>query len=315
MGSLTTTTRVRLPAGPHDAELDRTGELFGRLERRLHVALRAIDRGLPGAAANRNALKVAFCAEHRITARHYNSLLRALDGKHASVIEKARIDAADLEDRLAAVRKKVADAVRKLERHAVARAGIATRAASGKAPTKGQAKDLLNDKDRAALRQGLHGRRRKADRLEGKIARLRALTERRVPPLVFGSRKLLRSRPQDGPRTRSRPGSCAGGRRAPRRSSASAARTSRAGASAAAPSGTGGRTGRSGSGFAGSDRSRPGPHPISRSPGSRSINTPPPCSARSGTCSRRRGPPPSRSAWCGPRPRSRSRPGCPAGRP
>lgn len=198
MGSLTSTTRLRLPAGPHDAELDRTGELFGRLERRLHVALRAIDRGLPGAAADRNALKVAFCAEHRITARHYNSLLRALDGKHASVIEKARIDAADLEDRLAAVRKKIAAAVRKLDKDTAARAGIAARAAAGKAPTKGQAKDRLNDKDRAALRRGLHGRRRKADRLEGRIARLRALTELKVPPLVFGSRKLLRSRPQDG---------------------------------------------------------------------------------------------------------------------
>ena len=44
----------------------------------------------------------------------------------------------------------------------------------------------------------LHGRRRKADRLEGRIARLRALTERRVPPLVFGTRKLLRSQPQEG---------------------------------------------------------------------------------------------------------------------
>lgn len=198
MGSITTTTRLRLPAGPHDAELDRTGELFGRLERRLHVALRAIDRGLPGAAADRNALKVAFCAEHRITARHYNSLLRALDGKHASVIEKARIDASDLGDRLAAVRKKVADAIRKLDKDAVARAGIAARAAVGKAPTKGQTNDLLNDKDRAALRRGLLGRRRKADRLEGRIARLRALTERRVPPLVFGTRKLLRSQPQEG---------------------------------------------------------------------------------------------------------------------
>lgn len=198
MGSLTTTTRLRLPAGPHDAELDRMGELFGRLERRLHVALRAIDRELPGAAESRNALKVAFCAEHGITARHYNSLLRALDGKHASVIEKAKIDTTDLEDRLKAVRKKITDSVKKLDKAAAAEAGIAERAAAGKAPTKGQEKNRLNDKDRAALRRGVHGRRRQANRLEGRIARLRALTERRVPPIVFGSRKLLRSRPKDG---------------------------------------------------------------------------------------------------------------------
>jgi IS605 OrfB family transposase len=198
LGSLISTTRVRLPAGPHDAELDRAGDLFGRLERRLHVALRAIDRKLPGAAENRNALKVAFCARHRITARHYNSLLRALDGKHASVVEKAKIDIVDLEDRLKAVRKKTADAVIKLDRDTAARAGIAARAAEGKPPTKGQAKDQLNDTDQAGLRRGVHGRRRRADRLEGRLVRLRALTKIQVPPIVFGTRKLLRSRPQDG---------------------------------------------------------------------------------------------------------------------
>jgi IS605 OrfB family transposase len=178
--------------------LDRAGDLFGRLERRLHVALRAIDRKRPGAAENRNALKVAFCAQHGITARHYNSLLRALDGKHASVIEKAKIDIVDLEGRLKAVRKKIADAVLKLDRDTAARAGIAARAAEGKPPTKGQAKDRLNDTDQAGLRRGVHGRRRRADRLEGRLVRLQALTKIQVPPIVFGTRKLLRSRPQDG---------------------------------------------------------------------------------------------------------------------
>ena len=174
------------------------GELFSQLERRLHVALRAIDRDLPGAAESRNALKVAFCAEHGITARHYNSLLRALDGKHVSVIEKAKIDITDLEDRLKSVRKKITESVKKLDKDAAARARIAARAAAGKAPTRGQARDRLNDKDRAALRRGVHGRRRQASRLEGRIVRLRVLTELQVPPIVFGSRKLLRSRPKDG---------------------------------------------------------------------------------------------------------------------
>ena len=194
MPEITTTTRIRLPAGPHDAELDRTGALFGRLERRLHVALRSLD---PGGAAGRNALKVAFIAEHGITARHYNSLLRALDGKHAAVIEKAKRDLGDHEKRLGDVQKRIGKARRTLASDARARSGIAEREQAGKPPTKAQAKARLNDRDRADLRRGLHGRTRKAARLEARIAELRGVIAARVPPLVFGTRKRLRSQPAD----------------------------------------------------------------------------------------------------------------------
>lgn len=199
MGSLVTTTRVRLPAGPHEAELDRAADLFGRLERLLHVRLRDLDRGRdrPGGPEDANALKRAFIVEHGITARHYNSLLRALEGKHASVVEKAKLDAVDREERLAAVLKKIADAEKKLAAHDAAGAGIAARSAKGKPPTKAQAKSLLSERDHKAIRRGLHGRKRKATRLRARIEGLHRIADMRVPPLVFGTRKLLRSQPKD----------------------------------------------------------------------------------------------------------------------
>lgn len=199
MGSITTTTRLRLPAGPHDAELDRMGVLFGQLERRLHVHLCNLDRGQirEGEPADRNALKVAFCARHGITARHYNSLLRALDGKHSAVVAKAKLDIEDLGDRLKAVEKKIASAIKKLKADVDAVAGIALRAAAGKAPTKAQERDRLSDVDRKALRRGLHGRKRRRAKLVARIARARQIAAMQVPPIVFGSAKLLRSQPPD----------------------------------------------------------------------------------------------------------------------
>lgn len=199
MANLTTTTRMRLPAGPHEDELDGMGALFGRLERRLHVHLRDLDCGLvrDGAPADRNELKTMFCARHGITARHYNSLLRAIDGKHASIVEKAKLDARDFTDRLKAVRKKIDKAKAKLKADAKARAGIATRATAGKAPTVSQKRDLLTEDDRKAIRRGLHGRKRKEAKLRGQIARAEHLAALKVPPIVFGTRKLLRSQPAD----------------------------------------------------------------------------------------------------------------------
>ena len=205
MGSLVTTTRVRLPAGPHDPELDRSGALFGRLERLLHVRLRDMERAAAraagpqgsGAREGRNALKRSFCAQHGITARHYNSLFRALEGKHAAVTEKARIDAEDLAGRLDAVRRKIAETESRLAADAAARVGIAAREVAGKPPSRAQAKMRLTDRDRTALRRGLHGRRQKAARLAARIGALRRTAALRVPPVVFGSRKLLRSQPTD----------------------------------------------------------------------------------------------------------------------
>ncbi|MCE6971220.1 hypothetical protein, partial [Cereibacter sphaeroides] len=196
---LTTTTRLRLPAGPHDAELDRTGQLFGRLERLLHVRLRAIDRGTvaEGEPATRNAVKTDFCSRYGITARHFNSLIRALDGKHAGIVAKAGLDAEDAEARLRAVRKKLDRNRKTLDAHVKAAAGIAERAARGKAPTKGQAKALLNDRDRTALLTGLFGRTRKEARLAARLAEARGIAALTVPPIVFGGRKLLKARPAD----------------------------------------------------------------------------------------------------------------------
>ena len=140
MTEIVTTTRLRLQAGPHNAELDRTGQFFGHLECLLHVHLRAIDRGTVagGEPATRNDLKTMFCKRHGITARYFNSLIRALEGKHAGIVAKAKLDADDTETRLKAVRQKIDRSQKKLEAHGKAVTGIADRKAQGKAPTKAQ---------------------------------------------------------------------------------------------------------------------------------------------------------------------------------
>ena len=58
------------------------------VERHLHRALEEAVHQVGGNAERlrdlRNALKSRFIAGHGITARHYNSILTALEGRHAS---------------------------------------------------------------------------------------------------------------------------------------------------------------------------------------------------------------------------------------
>ena len=197
MPEITSTTCLPLPAGPHDALLDAMGHDWGRLERKLHVALRKLDRGkiVEGGPTSRNDLKKKFCLSHDITARQYNSLIRSLDGKHASILTLSAADAKRSAVRLEDTQKKIAVGQKKVSSHIAAVLAAKVRALAGKLPTKAQVKVIFSEKDFQAIKLGIRGRKTKAAKLEVKIARLLDICSRKVTPIVFGTRKLLCAQP------------------------------------------------------------------------------------------------------------------------
>ncbi|WP_146257675.1 hypothetical protein [Roseinatronobacter thiooxidans] len=93
-----TTYQMRLPRGPHEDGLAAVAAHLCGVERHLHSAHARLHRAAGGDAGalrvGKNDLKRRFLTEHGITGRQYNSLLRGLEGRYASLQElaKARIE-------------------------------------------------------------------------------------------------------------------------------------------------------------------------------------------------------------------------------
>lgn len=217
--SLVTTYQMRLPRGPHEAVLDRMAAHLGQAERLLHRALvrahreataeiqaaggpaafadlkGADGKPLPGPLQRRkNEIKVRFLAEHGISGRHYNSLLRGLEGRYDGLRE-AGVDRLDLlRDRLRKLDKKIADRGKTLSSFATVARAVAERARAGKGPTKAQAKKLLTRPEIRDLRFVQHHQKRRARTLRDRIAALEADLARDVPAVVFGGKSLLAER-------------------------------------------------------------------------------------------------------------------------
>lgn len=69
---LTTQTRLLLPEA-HALLLDRMGELYGAMKRKLYARVAA-------AGCNAKSHKTPFCREHGITARMFNAMAIELEG-------------------------------------------------------------------------------------------------------------------------------------------------------------------------------------------------------------------------------------------
>ncbi|WP_146257652.1 hypothetical protein [Roseinatronobacter thiooxidans] len=193
-----TTYQMRLPRGPHEDGLAAVAAHLCGVERHLHSALARLHRAAGGDAealrVGKNDLKRRFLTEHGITGRQYNSLLRGLEGRYASLQElaKARIETTERKRR--SLVKKITTRGRKLESFAKVSAAVEARAQLGKGPTKAQAKRLLSrdayDKNRFIQ----HQQKRRAEILRTKIERDREIAASAVPPVVFGSKALLQQR-------------------------------------------------------------------------------------------------------------------------
>ncbi|MCW3782511.1 hypothetical protein [Defluviimonas salinarum] len=195
------TFQIQLPRGAHEAALEAMAALFGRAERRLHAQmgrlnLAASENGWDRERINeaRARLKRVTLAAAGITARQYNGLQRGLEGKHDSVRELARIRIERNAAKRADLAAKVESDLRRLAAQAGNDAAIAARAARGRGPTAAQARLAMTPADRRAARRTLHERKRRLGRLDAMLARDRAIATAAVPPIVFGSKDLLRAR-------------------------------------------------------------------------------------------------------------------------
>lgn len=198
MTGLVTTFQLRLPRGPHEAILDRFAELFGSAERRLHRELAnlplAATVGADAARDAKNAIKRKMIAEAGLTARHYNSVLNSLEGRHDSLRELAKARVATMQRKLKRLEKKMAPRQKSIEAYAKACDELAERRAQGKAPTKALLAKLEKGEAAAKDRFILHQQKRRRQMLADRIARERRDLERAVPKLVFGSKGILQQR-------------------------------------------------------------------------------------------------------------------------
>ena len=196
------TFTMRLPAGPHEAMLDRWADLSGRAKREIHAALAMIHREvatLPVAdraealSKARNDIKSSALGHFGITGRQYNGLEAEVTGLWKSRRELAGIDVDRLGDLIVAKAKSLAAQEARLSRDAKARGEIAARAP--KPPTKAQAKAVLLDAERRTLRFAIHQGKRRLAGLQSKLAAAKAMTDPlSVPDICFGSKDLLRER-------------------------------------------------------------------------------------------------------------------------
>lgn len=175
---------------------------MGRCERALHVRLRKIasEAEVKGWNADRvrrsrNDLKRDFLVRHGLTGRQYNSLLRGLEGRYRSLRELAGLRAEKDRSRLATLEKKIKARQKKLDSFDAVSSAVAERAAIGKGPTKAQAKKLMSRVDYDKARFAQHNQKRRAETLRQRIDKEIALSKMAVPPVVFGSKALLRKRP------------------------------------------------------------------------------------------------------------------------
>lgn len=198
MTGLVTTFQLALPRGPHEAVLDGFAEIFGTAERRLHVLLsRLPDRAHCGAQAlkeAKNALKRQMIADEGLTARHYNSVLTLVEGRHDSLREICKARIATLKQKLKRLEKKLADRQRKIDAFSAARREAAARLARGKPLTKSLAAKLSQTFDPTRERFTQHQQKRRRQILLDRIDQETAQLARPVPSVVFGSKALLRQR-------------------------------------------------------------------------------------------------------------------------
>lgn len=224
MSGLVATYQLRLQRGPHEAALDRMARHMGAVERQLHVALIGAHREaaaetaamgpaaleaqedeernrIPGPLPRRlNAIKVAFLAQHGITGRHYNSILRHLEGRYDSLREIGKAHLETLQDKLKTLEKKIVTRGKKIASFKKTAAQVDKRAKVGKGPTKAQARTLMTrtEQERACFVQ--HNQKRRAQALKDRIASLKIELARDIPGLVFGGKDLLRERSRIGAR-------------------------------------------------------------------------------------------------------------------
>jgi IS605 OrfB family transposase len=198
MSGLVTTYQMRLPRGSHEDVLGVVAAHLCATERHLHSALKRLHRAAGGDAevlrVGKNDLKRRFLTGHGITGRQYNSLLRGLEGRYASLQELAKARVETTERRLRALAKKITARGRKLDSFAKISAAVEARARLGKGPTKAQAKRLLSRDEYDKARFIQHQQKRRAEILRTRIERDRGIAAAAVPPMVFGSKALLQQR-------------------------------------------------------------------------------------------------------------------------
>ena len=206
MSRQVSTFQLRLPRGPHEAALERMAGHLSSVERHLHRVLEGAVREAGGNADRlrelRNALKSRFIAGHGITARHYNSILTALEGRHDSIRELTKLRIEKDAGKLKSLEKKikaheaVVKGYRKAAREAEARRQAGTRL------TKALARKLEACEEAEKRAFALHHQKRRAQSLRARITAAHAELARPVPPVVFGSTALLRKRARIHPNDR-----------------------------------------------------------------------------------------------------------------
>jgi IS605 OrfB family transposase len=144
-----------------------------RIEHKLYAAI-AAGKYNPG------PFKKAFCAEHNLTSRQFNSMALEVKGKISGVREALVDNVAVLEARLKTLKRAVYDLSRLIA------AGV-----DSKGRVFGKAR--LDRKKR-----NLHEKKRKIDRIRFKIASWEARIEAPVPGICFGSRDLFMKQFDDG---------------------------------------------------------------------------------------------------------------------
>jgi IS605 OrfB family transposase len=207
--SVSTTVQTRIPAHP---ALDNMGELFGRVERKLHAAFEA-ERSWT------SDLKTGFYQPFGITSQHLDHVHTSLLAKVDAVTGASRVQAEHLLRKAAAKRKQVAEkrklvakALAKGAKHAAARdaarAAIAaakpdldsirsTLAARARRRTDAALEKLSKATAgfeevrllRKRLKAEIHQHQRRVGNLEDRAATLRARVAK--PTLAFGGRGLF----------------------------------------------------------------------------------------------------------------------------
>ena len=161
----TTQTRLHLPQ-LDVLLLDRMGELYGSMKRKLYARI-AADGG------KAKSHKTAFCREHSISARMFNAIAIELQGLIDGTRELLREERRDL-----------ANSIRRLERQLATRRAQLDEIAADRLRLKPQRE--------AKLRRTAHQNGVRLMKLTAKLARVEQRLEANVPGICFGTRKLFR---------------------------------------------------------------------------------------------------------------------------
>lgn len=161
------TVQARLPLDDATASvLDELGDRHGKLLRSLYACV--AKNG--GRAAD---YKVAFCAQHQITARAFNALRVTVQGNIDSVRELLKARVKELSTQIRSTKRKLKASAVLLDKH---RAG----------------KVRLLPVKLAATQRAHHFRQRAWVKKEQKLAAVKQRLAAPVPGIAFGSRKLFR---------------------------------------------------------------------------------------------------------------------------